>query len=144
MPDGGTLVHVGEEAGLREVASVATVGFGFPADLLSSVTRFVIGLGGDHGPWRFYLVREQGAAVATAGLFLGSEVAGIYFVATVPEARRRGFGAAVTVAALQDARTLGYRTAVLQASPMGHSVYRRLGFEDHCTFWRYRWTSPMA
>ena len=90
-----------------------------------------IGLG-DEVPWRHYLGRLEGRPVATASLFLAAGVAGIYFVSTAPEARRRGIGAAITRAALEGARALGCRTAVLGASAPGHGLYRRLGFEDVC------------
>ena len=35
-----------------------------------------------------------------------------------------------TAQALREARQLGYRVGVLQSSPDGHSVYRKLGFQD--------------
>ena len=55
-------------------------------------------------------------------------IVAIYNVATVPAARRRGAGAAVTAAAMADAQVDGARWAILETSEMGRSVYERLGF----------------
>ena len=88
-------------------------------------------------PWRHYLCRERGVPVAISRLLLASGVAMIHGVATVPEARRRGIGTAVTLAALQGARRLGHRIAVLQASSMGQGPYRRLGFRYVAGYGRF-------
>jgi GNAT superfamily N-acetyltransferase len=97
-----------------------------------------IGLG-DDVPWRHYLGLLGGRAVATGTLFLGAGVAGLYFVLTVPEARRRGIGGAITLAALHEARLMGYGVGVLGASEMGVPVYRRLGFQEYCRLTVYEW-----
>ena len=97
-----------------------------------------IGLG-DEVPWRHYLGWLGDRPVATATLFLGAGVAGVYFVLTVPAARRRGVGAAITLAALRDARALGYRTGVLGASAAGYPLYRRLGFRDYGQIRVFEW-----
>jgi ribosomal protein S18 acetylase RimI-like enzyme len=83
---------------------------------------------------RRYLVRIDGAPVASATLFVHGQSAGIYNVATLPAARGRGIGSAVTLAALRDGVAMGARVGVLHASDMAQSVYRRLGFID-CPRW---------
>ncbi len=83
---------------------------------------------------RHYIGCLAGEPVTASTLYLDSGVAGIYSVATLQHARGKGLGAAITLQPLQDARAMGYKVGVLQASSMGHSVYKRLGFKDFCQF----------
>ena len=124
-------------ADLEAYRSVLADGFGEGPPEAAWVAEVFgrLGVGGG-GPWRHWVGRVGGRAVATATVLVAPEdVAGVYFVATVPTERRRGIGAAVTRHALVEARSLGCRTAVLGSSPMGAGVYRRLGFEE---VFRYR------
>ncbi|MFI6833409.1 GNAT family N-acetyltransferase [Kribbella sp. NPDC050241] len=89
-------------------------------------------------PWRHYLGRLDGEPIATTTIFLGAGVAGVYFVMTVPEARRRGIGAAITYAALREAAGVA-EYGVLGSSPAGRSVYAGLGFREYCTIDLYEW-----
>jgi GNAT superfamily N-acetyltransferase len=61
-------------------------------------------------------------------------VAGVYSVATRPAHRGRGFGTALTAAALAAAREQGFDTAVLEPSPSGAPMYRRMGFAPLTTY----------
>ncbi len=79
---------------------------------------------------RHFLGRLDGRAVATSELYIGAGVAGLYFVGTLEAARRRGLGKAMTLAALHGARDMGFRAGVLQATSMGASVYRSIGFAE--------------
>ena len=82
------------------------------------------------------LVRE-GAQALAAGLSVDSgDTAGIYLVATANAARRRGLASELMRGLLREARARGRAAAVLQATPLGHGVYRRLGFRDVS-----RWTN---
>jgi len=57
-------------------------------------------------------------------------IAGIYDVAVLPNYRNNGIGRALTYAVCAWARDRGYRTAGLNATPMGEPVYRALGFQS--------------
>jgi GNAT superfamily N-acetyltransferase len=77
---------------------------------------------------RFYLGEVDGAAVTTAaGVTLGRCVS-VMNVATVPEHRSHGYGAAMTARAAADGFASGARVAFLQSSPAGQGVYARIGF----------------
>ncbi|HZX01344.1 GNAT family N-acetyltransferase [Kribbella sp.] len=88
-------------------------------------------------PWRHYVGWLDGMPVGTATVFLGAGVAGLYFVMTVPAARRRGIGAALTYGVL---RSVDAEYAVLGSSAAGRSVYEALGFREYCTIELYEWT----
>jgi GNAT superfamily N-acetyltransferase len=55
--------------------------------------------------------------------------AGIFYVATLPEARGQGLAKAVVRRALADAHERGCTTTTLQASEMGAPLYESLGYE---------------
>jgi ribosomal protein S18 acetylase RimI-like enzyme len=77
-----------------------------------------------------WIGRADGKVVATSRIAIGAGVAGLYAISTLSAYRGRGFGRAMTIAALRAARSIGYRIAVLQASDLGYGVYRRLGFRE--------------
>lgn len=88
--------------------------------------------------WHFVASLED-VPVGCATVFLGAGVAGLYHVATVRKARGKGIGKAVTLAALEHARDLGYRTAILHSSKEGERIYRQIGFGEVCevSHWYY-------
>jgi GNAT superfamily N-acetyltransferase len=140
-----TIERVSDEEQLAAWRGTLARGFGegpVEAEWVSEMYRR-LGLG-DDGPWRHYLGRLGGEPVATSTLFLGAGVAGVYFVFTAGGARRRGIGAAMTLAPLLEAREIGYRVGVLGSSEMGYPVYRRLGFREYCKIHIYEWHPPSS
>jgi ribosomal protein S18 acetylase RimI-like enzyme len=117
---------------------VMEVGFDMPEGHTQTIDRTVRALGFDGDvPWIRFVGTVDGAAVASSGLMLFGGLAGVYNVATVPEARRRGFGTALTREALRYGREAGYRVSALGASDMGVAVYERMGFRDVCVVRQY-------
>ncbi|MEV8214358.1 GNAT family N-acetyltransferase [Leifsonia sp. NPDC077715] len=108
-------------------AEVAAAGFGAPAALFAPL----VALGAaEPSALHFYVAEVGGEPVATGlGLHLADHV-GVFNIATPPEHRRRGYGAAITSRIVGDALAAGARGAWLQSSAEGHSVYERLGFAD--------------
>lgn len=132
------IVPVTDAATLQTWAHTFIVGYELPLEWEASLLQMMIELGLDL-PIRNYLGYLDGAPVATSNLFLGAGVAGVQCVATLPGARGRGLGGALTLAPLREARQMGYRAGVLQSSEMGYSVYRRLGFQPVCQVQAYYW-----
>lgn len=73
-----------------------------------------------------FIGRVDGRAVAAAMGYRCESVVGVFGVTTVASARRRGYGSAVTRAAMQTETGL---PAILAPSEQGEGVYRRLGFD---------------
>jgi len=121
--------EIRNEEMLKQLLIIESQGFGSP-EAVSKVyydTYVNIGLSKDL-PWQHYLGLLNDEPVAISSLLLHAGVAGIYGVATIPEARRQGIGAAMTLAPLREARRRGYRIGILSPSEMGRGVYERIGF----------------
>jgi len=132
------IVPVEDEYTLRQWIHIASVGFKISDEFEKVWYDFF--LDSIFIPqFRTYLALLNGKPVGTSQLFLSEGVAGIYNVTCLPEARGQGIGSAVTLAPLLDAREMGYRIGILQASIQGYGVYRRLGFQDFGNLSLYLW-----
>ena len=122
------------EPDTAELGAVVDASYGFPT---GTYTRGVPAIPPNvHA----YLAQDDGRPAAVV---MGSDLegdCGIYLVGTIPEARGRGMSTALMRQALSDAAGRGCTISTLQASEMGHPVYRRLGYRDlgHAELWERR------
>ncbi len=122
---GLTITRVHNDADLEIWTRTLAVGFGEGEREAAWTGEMYRRIGeGDAQPWRHYLGWLSGAPVATASLFLGAGVAGIYFVFSVPDARRQGIGAAITrgAARCHRAGVSDRRAGCFRDGPLGLSA----------------------
>lgn len=92
---------------------------------------------GEGSPLEIYVGYVEEMPIVTGVLVLHANVAGIYYVMTRPEYRKRGYGTEMMISLLMRAKEKGYHMATLQASASGRGLYQKLGFESQCRFVEY-------
>jgi predicted GNAT family acetyltransferase len=113
-----------DEARLADHRAVAAAGFGMPPEMVERLMPPALLANPDV---RAYVGTEDGVPVAASLAVRTDEILGIYNVATVEAARGRGYGTAMTWAAIADAAA-GLEVVILQASALGRPIYERMGF----------------
>jgi ribosomal protein S18 acetylase RimI-like enzyme len=139
-PAGVELCRVGSAEDANDYWKVATNAYasiGFPPEVFAFYESHD-GLVADNVA--AFLAHLDGRPAAIAMTIVSHGVAGIYWVGSTEEARGRGLGWTVTAAAVNAGFALGAETASLQASPMGESLYRRMGFEKIFDYRLLMWT----
>ncbi len=128
--------------GLQILRSIEMSGFGASETTAQNYYEAYASSGfGDGTNWHHYVGWLHGQPVAIASLLFYAGVAGIYGVTTIPQCRRQGVAAAMTLQALHEARRRGYRIAILSPTEMSYSLYRRIGFREYCTLLHYGWSA---
>lgn len=138
-PEGFTIAEVKNESELDEWCRVAGTSFGVPEGVIPQIFAWCAREMEMKQPVKFYLGLLDGKPVATSNYYLGAGVCGLYFVGTLPEARNKGIGFSITQKPLLEARKMGYRAGILQASKMGHPIYLKLGFKEYGSMQSYSW-----
>ena len=88
-------------------------------------------------PWRHWIARLDGEPAGLGLSFVAGDVIGLYAIGTLPSARRRGVGTALTLVPMLEARDEGVEVAVLHSTPDGEKLYPRLGFVEYCRIGRF-------
>jgi len=130
LPDGVEIREAIEESDLIELYGLAAWRWGVPEEyrpqLRKMIEKFEIGERGSNT--RMWLAWKDGVPISKIGLFNGSGSAGIYGVATKPEARGLGIASILMNVAMKAAKEMGHKLVVLDSSPLAEKLYRRLGF----------------
>jgi GNAT superfamily N-acetyltransferase len=85
-----------------------------------------------------FVLYEGQLAAAAAMLLWSHGIAGLYWVGTLPQTRRRGYAEQLTRALCELAFAQGARAVSLQASRGGEPIYRRIGFAELTRYRTYR------
>ena len=126
-PPGFTIQSVHDPSVLKDWTETFCTGYGLPSSFIHPSYEIFAEIGFQSG-LHHYMGYLDGKPAAAASLFYSDEIAGIYNVAVLEQARGQGLGAAITLTPLLEARAQGYTLGALQSSEMGFNVYRRLGF----------------
>jgi GNAT superfamily N-acetyltransferase len=132
-PAGVTVVPV-TEAGLAEYIGVCVEG-GMAPELAKRLYLPAFAADPDV---QLFTARLDGRPVGTSVAIRTGEVAGVYAVGTVADARRRGVGTAASWAAVAAGSAWGCDTIVLQSSEMAFSLYSAMGFRTVVQYTTFR------
>jgi hypothetical protein len=128
-------IEVVTTARLGAYAEVLASGFGMPWEIASvmahpgllDLPELVTLIG---------MVEDEPVGASAACIAGG--VAGVYNVATVPDSRRAGIGAAMTWAAVAAGRGAAADCVILQSSEQGAPVYARMGFSAPTSYRQFQ------
>jgi ribosomal protein S18 acetylase RimI-like enzyme len=130
-PEGLIITYAGSPGEIRQYGAVIASLFGDSEEGRNVATYFNLlseSPMSTYPAMRHYLGTCHDQVVATGALFIGSETAGIYDIATRAEYRHRGIGSAMFAYLLNEARSYQHRYVVLQASAEGIGIYLKAGF----------------
>jgi GNAT superfamily N-acetyltransferase len=111
---------------------ITSIAFHLPFSVSQAVYGSARFWEGDYRGWVGY--REGRPVTAAATLAWGGAI-GLYSLATLPDERRRGYAEAMARHALECAAAESGRSRlILQSTPVGHSLYKRMGYRSVASF----------
>jgi ribosomal protein S18 acetylase RimI-like enzyme len=124
LPPELEIVRVATAREVEELEAVSVRGFGIEDDTIEPGTIHPPAIL-DEPRMVLWLGRVEGEPIGAAMSYRTEDAVGIFGVTTIASVRRRGYGSALTRAAMLVESGL---PSVLAPSPEGEGVYRRLGF----------------
>jgi len=132
-PDGYRVVRAQTLDELARLEHVASKAYGVPYG--APDPRWL-----RHPGVSLYVGYYQDEPVAHGALIVAHAVAGVAYIGTVPQHRRRGFAESLVWQIVRDGHAQGCDAAYLWATPLGRTVYAKMGFEEIVD---YRiWSAP--
>jgi GNAT superfamily N-acetyltransferase len=146
LPTGVRIERVLDASGLADYAAVAAPAFAMMA-LPETVTETVFSDAQRvlSPELSLHVAFLAGQPVATALSLLSHGIAGLYWIGTRPDMQRRGLADAITRRASNAAFERGAARVILQASPFGAPVYRRIGYREITSYpWFFMTSKQLA
>jgi ribosomal protein S18 acetylase RimI-like enzyme len=124
-PPGLEIRTADDEKGLADFIEISAEAYGMSAEgLRKLITLDLL----RHPRWFTYVGYVDGRAATTSTLLVTGDIAGVYWVGTRNDFRKRGLGEALTWHTISEGAKAGCTVSALQASDMGKPIYERMGF----------------
>ena len=135
-PYGVEVFEVSGPEQVREALELVAWRWEVPEDVRACLGRIAkpFRVGEPGSSIRCWLARMDGAPVSKILINLDHGAAGLYGVATKPEARGKGLARYLTLEGFHAARRAGYRLGVLHSTAMARTLYHKLGFREVAPF----------
>jgi len=135
-PEGFEIRELDNETAANHLVDFAAWRWHVPEEAKSHLGVYtqVLRIGRPSPILRCWMAWSRDLPVSKAALHCAAGAAGIYAVATRPQARGQGLAGTVTLEALRAARENGYQLAVLHSTPMAQGLYTKLGFRHVAPF----------
>jgi GNAT superfamily N-acetyltransferase len=109
-----------------EFANIASESFGYKVD-----GRIVYPVSKDNSICKLFIFREKNESYGCGIIFFDNRnVAGLHMIGTIPSGRGKGIGKSMTEKLIDEALINNSKQCVLNASKMGESIYKNLGFTN--------------
>ncbi len=92
-----------------------------------------------HSAFELFLLKVSGEGVSTAMVFKTEDSCGLYLIATAKSAQQKGFGRILIHTLLTQLTAEAEKPVILQATPTGEILYRKLGFVPVNRFFLFRY-----
>ena len=135
-PPSGIEIHEAATTDTETVLEMVAWRWEVPNEVAPKLTGMApaFGIGVPGSAIRCWVARKDGVPVSKVVLNLDAGAAGIYGVATKPEARGLGLASILTLHALHAARDAGHTLGILHAAPLDVGLYEKLGFRAVAPF----------
>lgn len=134
--------EVEDENQIREYITVANKGLSLGFDINDAFQIVFQQKENNKSSLSYFLAYYNDCAVSSAAVYIDkNNVAGLYYVATLPEYRRKGFASQLLFHIMGYIQGKGCQRVVLHASEMGEPLYRKMGFDKLCEYRVYGWSN---